>query len=106
MISVQFGQAQLINKDQYITSAEWKLPGSPQPTRYNGQADFFIKSDFISLRMTVAVRELFRFKTTDLINVKSNAKPNHFTINLNGNGYIKLGSDKSLKTIAELLKGA
>ena len=105
MISVQFGQAQLINKDQYITSAEWKLPGSPQPTRYNGQADFFIKSGFISLRMTVAVRELFRFKIEDVLKVKTNSKPNHFTINLNGNGYIKLGSDKSLETVAGLLRG-
>lgn len=105
MISIQFGKANLINKDQYITSAEWKLPGSPQPTNYQGKADFFIKSGFISLRMSVASRELFRFKIADVLKVRGNAKPNHFTININGNGYIKLNSDKSLETVAELLKG-
>lgn len=103
MISVQFGQANILIKDQYITNVEWKLPGSPQPTRFSGKADLVITSDFVCLKLSTSTKVLFRIKVEDILGTRRNSKLNHFTININGNGYIKLSSNKPLVTIADLL---
>ncbi len=107
MISVQFGQAQTINKDHYITSAECKLPGSGVPTRFEGEIDLIIKSGFVCLRQSKTGKQLVKILDKSVLGTRRNSKENHFTINLDGNGYIKLGSNISLVSIADLLnKGA
>ena len=105
MISVQFGQSNVNNTHHYITSAEWKLPGSSRPKTFQGKADLFIRAQFICLKDSVTSKEYFRFRSIDIIRARRNSKPNHFTIDLNSKAYIKLGSDKSLVTIADLLNG-
>jgi hypothetical protein len=102
MIAVQYGQSTTNNNQQYITSAEWKLPGWPNPQRFAGKADLFIKNEFICLRDSAISKEHFRISSKDIVKSKRNSKPNHFTIILNGNSYIKLVSNDSVEVIAEL----